>query len=102
VLRKDRSLGLQVQCQAPYPDKYYKAHDFYQSWPAAARQPRQDTLLLLFALSSQVEHGPCKEPKPSAWDSATHAKWYAWSGLQNMPGNEAMRLFVKTLEEDEP
>ena len=29
------------------------------------------------------------------------AKWQAWSGLQDMDQTEAMRLFVKTLEEDE-
>jgi acyl-CoA-binding protein len=93
---------LQSPCQLPYPEKYFKAFDFYKSWPAGATQPTQDTLLLLYALSSQVEHGPCREPKPSTWQSsATHAKWQAWHGLQSMEGNEAMRLFVKTLEEDE-
>lgn len=93
---------MQAQCQAPYPDKYHKANEFYQAWPSSARQPRQDTLLLLFALSSQVEHGPCQDPKPSAWDGTKTAKWHAWSGLKDMSGTEAMRLFVKTLEEDEP
>lgn len=92
---------LQGPCQLPYPDKYVKAYAFYQSWPAGARQPGQDTLLLLYALSSQVEYGSCKEPKPSAWQGEAHAKWHAWQGLQNMESSEAMRLFVKTLEEDE-
>ena len=29
-----------------------------------------------------------------------NAKWTSWSGLGNMPPMEAMRLYVRTLEED--
>lgn len=60
-----------------------------------------ETQLLLYALSSQAAHGACKETQPNSWDVTNRAKWQAWHGLQDMDKTEAMRLFVKTLEEDE-
>eukprot|EP00892_Ulva_mutabilis_P007657 jgi/Ulvmu1/5263/UM022_0057.1 len=91
-----------VPCQLPYPDKYHTALEFYYNWPKEAIQPTHETQLLLYALSSQAAHGACKEPQPNSWDITAKAKWQAWTGLQDMDKTEAMRLFVKTLEEDEP
>ena len=92
---------VRVPCQLPYPERYDRALLFYNNWPQQAKQPTQDTQLILFGLSSQVAHGPCREPQPSGWNTLEHAKWTAWHGLANMDKMEAMRLFVKTLEEDE-
>lgn len=92
---------MQAKCQLPYPDRYDRALHFYNAWPQDAQQPSQDTQLILYGLSSQVAHGPCRDPQPSSWNTLEHAKWTAWRGLKDMDKLEAMRLFVKTLEEDE-
>ncbi|MBA0699240.1 hypothetical protein Goari_000893, partial [Gossypium aridum] len=54
--------------------------------------------------------GPCTVPKPSSWSPVEHSKWKrsassfaaGWQQLGNMVSTEAMRLFVKILEEEEP
>ncbi|KAF2557031.1 hypothetical protein F2Q68_00018258 [Brassica cretica] len=61
-----------------------------------------DTALLLYALYQQATVGPCNTPKPSAWRPVEQSKWKSWQGLGTMPSMEAMRLFVKILEEDDP
>ena len=60
-----------------------------------------ETKLILYGLSQQVLVGPCTEKKPWGWNAVEQAKWQAWSHLEKMDKMEAMRLFVKTLEEDE-
>jgi acyl-CoA-binding protein len=93
---------MQAPCALPYPERYERALQFYQNWPQDAKQPREDTKLILYGLSCQVSHGPCKDTQPNTWNSVELAKWTAWHGLKDMEAMEAMRLFVKTLEEDEP
>nr|XP_009802411.1 PREDICTED: acyl-CoA-binding domain-containing protein 4-like isoform X2 [Nicotiana sylvestris] len=46
--------------------------------------------------------GPCKIPKPRSWSPVEQSKWTSWNGLGNMASTEAMRLFVKILEEEDP
>ncbi|KAK9086460.1 hypothetical protein Syun_028854 [Stephania yunnanensis] len=46
--------------------------------------------------------GPCTIPKPRAWSPVEQNKWTSWHGLGNMSSTEAMRLFVKILEEEDP
>jgi acyl-CoA-binding protein len=92
---------VQTPCRLPYPERYDRALEFYNNWPDKSKQPSQDTQLILFGLSSQVSQGPCKDPQPSSWNTLETAKWTAWHGLKDMDKNEAMRLFVKTLEEEE-
>ncbi|EMS61872.1 Acyl-CoA-binding domain-containing protein 4 [Triticum urartu] len=46
--------------------------------------------------------GPCNVPKPRAWSPVEQSKWTSWHGLGSMPSAEAMRLFVKILEEEDP
>ena len=60
---------VQAPCQLPYPEKYERALQFFKNWPAEAKQPREDTKLILHGLSSQVAHGPCQEPQPNTWNS---------------------------------
>lgn len=40
--------------------------------------------------------------KPWGWNVVEHAKWTSWTHLGNMNSLEAMRLFVRTLEEVDP
>ena len=44
--------------------------------------------------------GPCTEPKPWGWSVVNNAKWQSWKQLGDMAGMEAMRLYVRTLEEE--
>ncbi|KAL0364804.1 UNVERIFIED_CONTAM: Acyl-CoA-binding domain-containing protein 4 [Sesamum angustifolium] len=61
-----------------------------------------DTALLLYALYQQASVGPCNIPKPRGWSPIEQSKWTSWNGLGNMASTEAMRLFVKILEEEDP
>lgn len=57
--------------------------------------------LVLYALHQQATSGACKEPKPWGWNVTGSAKHDAWSHLGDMSTMEAMRLYVKALEEDQ-
>ena len=56
---------------------------------------------MLYALEQQATDGPCKNAKPWGWNVVESAKHEAWSSLADMPGMEAMRHFVQSLEEDQ-
>ena len=61
-----------------------------------------ETRLILYALESQAERGPC-EPR-SKWGMAAEerAKHETWANLGKMEPFEAMRLFVKLLDDERP
>lgn len=63
---------------------------------------QNDVALLLYGLYQQATVGPCNVPKPRAWNPVEHSKWTSWNGLGKMASTEAMRLFVKILEEEDP
>ena len=44
--------------------------------------------------------GACNEPKPWGWSVVNNAKWQSWKQLGDMAQVEAMRLYVRTLEEE--
>lgn len=48
-----------------------------------------------------VTQGPCNESKPWGWDVVRNAKWQSWKQLGDMSSTEAMRLYVRTLEEEQ-
>lgn len=56
---------------------------------------------MLHALHQQATVGPCTASKPWGWNVVEAAKYDAWSQLGNMPSMEAMRLYVRALEEDQ-
>lgn len=66
---------------------------------AGAAPIDDETKLFLYALNQQALHGECKEPKPWAWSVVDAAKWNSWKQLKDMAKVEAMRLYVKLLEE---
>ncbi|XP_042452207.1 acyl-CoA-binding domain-containing protein 6-like [Zingiber officinale] len=91
-----------------YPDRFYAASTYAgfggsprSSSPAASRF-QNDVALLLYGLYQQATVGPCTVPKPRAWNPVEQSKWTSWYGLGNMASTEAMRLFVKVLEEEDP
>ena len=65
----------------------------------------QEAQLLLYALEQQASLGPCKAPKPGGWgwgSAEDIAKWESWRHLGQMNGMEAMRLYVRSVEEEQP
>lgn len=55
---------------------------------------------MLYALHQQATVGPCTEGKPWAWNVVESAKWQSWVQLGDMSSVEAMRLYVKLLDEE--
>ncbi|XP_020585661.1 acyl-CoA-binding domain-containing protein 4 [Phalaenopsis equestris] len=91
-----------------YPERFYAAASYVgfggslNSSTAALSKFQNDVALLLYGLYQQATVGPCNVPKPRAWNPVEHSKWTSWNGLGNMASTEAMRLFVKILEEEDP
>ncbi|CAN7075717.1 unnamed protein product [Brassica oleracea var. botrytis] len=91
-----------------YPERFYAAASYvgFDGSDSSAKHVSSkfsdDTSLILYALYQQATVGPCNTPKPSAWRPVEQSKWQSWQGLGTMPSIEAMRLFVKILEEENP
>ncbi|XP_050223805.1 acyl-CoA-binding domain-containing protein 4 [Mercurialis annua] len=92
-----------------YPERFYAAATYagFDGSPnstdtSVSSKFQNDTALLLYALYQQAAIGPCNAPKPSTWKAVELSKWKSWQGLGNMASTEAMRLFVKILEEEDP
>ncbi|KDP23494.1 hypothetical protein JCGZ_23327 [Jatropha curcas] len=91
-----------------YPERFYAAAAYAgfdgspNSTNIVSSKFQNDTALLLYALYQQATAGPCNTPKPSTWNAVEQSKWKSWHGLANMASTEAMRLFVKILEEEDP
>ncbi|XP_073141444.1 acyl-CoA-binding domain-containing protein 4-like isoform X2 [Henckelia pumila] len=63
---------------------------------------RRPTLALVDPPIPPATVGPCNIPKPRGWSPIEQSKWTSWTGLGKMVSTEAMRLFVKILEEEDP
>uniref|UniRef100_A0A0D9ZFF6 ACB domain-containing protein n=1 Tax=Oryza glumipatula TaxID=40148 RepID=A0A0D9ZFF6_9ORYZ len=91
-----------------YPDRFYAAAAYAgfgaggATSSSAISRFQNDVALLLYGLYQQATVGPCNVPKPRAWNPVEQSKWTSWHGLGSMPSAEAMRLFVKILEEEDP
>ncbi|KAI3701954.1 hypothetical protein L6452_27470 [Arctium lappa] len=92
-----------------YPDRFYAASAYAgfggspnSSSKGVTSKFSNDVALLLYALYQQATVGPCNIPKPRGWSPVEQSKWTSWNGLGNMASTEAMRLFVKILEEEDP
>ncbi|XP_009791118.1 acyl-CoA-binding domain-containing protein 4 [Nicotiana sylvestris] len=92
-----------------YPERFYAAAAYAgfdgspdSSTKGVSSKFSNDGALLLYALYQQATVGPCKIRKPRSWSPVEQSKWTSWNGLGNMASTEAMRLFVKILEEEDP
>ncbi|ONK78638.1 uncharacterized protein A4U43_C02F20900 [Asparagus officinalis] len=90
-----------------YPERFYAAAAYAgygdgSNGSGATSKFQNDVALLLYGLYQQAIVGPCNTAKPRAWNPVEHSKWTSWHGLGNMASTEAMRLFVKILEEEDP
>ncbi|KAJ7977955.1 acyl-CoA-binding domain-containing protein 4 [Quillaja saponaria] len=91
-----------------YPERFYAAASYVgfdgstsPTKTVTSKFPKA-TALLLYSLFQQATIGPCNTPEPSSWKIYEHTKWGSWNQLGNMSHTEAMRLFVKILEEEDP
>ncbi|KAK9808467.1 hypothetical protein WJX73_009555 [Symbiochloris irregularis] len=91
-----------LACTLPYPDRWHAAANFVAHPPPGACVLSDEQRLLLHALHQQASVGPCTGQKPWGWNVVEAAKHDAWSQLGNMTSMEAMRLYVKALEEPQP
>ncbi|KAM0951113.1 putative acyl-CoA-binding protein, ACBP [Dioscorea sansibarensis] len=95
-----------------YPERFYAAAAYagFGGLPSSSSSSsailvsrlQDDVALLLYGLYQQATVGPCHVPKPGVWNPVEHSKWTSWNGLGSMTSTEAMRLFVKILEEEDP
>ena len=86
-----------------YPEKFELALKYGEGGPLLNDPAISDSdKLLLYALARQAETGPCKEPRPSMWDTVAKAKWNAWKELGNRSKFEAMFMYVQAVEEFAP
>ncbi|KAL4379864.1 hypothetical protein GQ457_02G039010 [Hibiscus cannabinus] len=92
-----------------YPDRFYAAAT-YAGFDGSRNSNdneigsrfSNEVALILYALYQQATIGPCNAPKPSSWNPVEQSKWKSWQQLGNLATTEAMRLFVKILEEEDP
>ncbi|KAG8363835.1 hypothetical protein BUALT_Bualt19G0063500 [Buddleja alternifolia] len=91
-----------------YPERFYAAATYAglggspkSAAKGVASKFSNESALLLYALYQQATIGPCNIPKPRGWSPIEQSKWTSWNGLGNMASTEAMRLFVKILEEED-
>lgn len=92
-----------------YPERFYAAAsyagfdgDANSTFKALTSKFSKESAALLYGLYQQATIGPCNIPEPNSWKVVEHTKWKSWSGLGNTSTTEAMRLFVKILEEEDP
>ncbi|XP_061338002.1 acyl-CoA-binding domain-containing protein 4 isoform X1 [Gastrolobium bilobum] len=91
-----------------YPERFYAAASYVgfdgSTSPTKSLTSKfpKSTALLLYSLYQQASIGRCNIPEPSSWKIVEHSKWASWNQLGNMSSTEAMRLFVKILEEEDP
>lgn len=89
-----------------YPERFYAAASYAgfdgSSPKGVSSKFPNDVALLLYALYQQATIGPCTISKPRSWSPVEQSKWASWNELGKMASTEAMRLFVKILEEEDP
>ena len=61
-----------------------------------------ETRLILYALGAQAEFGQSAQRSKWGMSSTERAKYETWSNLGTMETFEAMRLFVKMLDDETP
>ena len=86
----------------PFPNRFYAAVGFAANPPLGARAVADETRLLLYALYQQATAGPCRAPKPWGWNAIESAKWSSWTQLGDVAALDAMRMYVSTMEEENP
>ena len=63
------------------------------------RRPDNDTLLKIYSLYKQATVGDVTGEAPSAFDFVGRAKYDAWKAVKGMSKDDAMRAYVKVIEQ---
>jgi len=72
-------------------------HSAFQEATAAVRNiPNIDTtsMLRLYGLYKQANHGPCNTPKPGIFNITSREKWQAWNSCGSMSQTDAMTDYI--------
>lgn len=86
----------------PYPRRFEEASKAAGA-PLHGKSSRSnDGALVMFALYMQATEGDCNMEQPSLFQTVRYAKWRCWSALRGMEKPEAMRRYVKAVEEENP
>ncbi|CAL6327024.1 unnamed protein product [Bathycoccus prasinos] len=83
-----------------YPDKFHAATKVAKL-PSLEFTFTDETRLLLYALKSQAMHGPTEIKSKWHMTREERGKYETWANLGKMSNFEAMRLYVKLLEEED-
>ncbi|CAL6323107.1 unnamed protein product [Bathycoccus prasinos] len=83
-----------------YPDKFHAATKVAKL-PSLESTFTDETRLLLYALKSQAMHGPTEIKSKWHMTREERGKYETWANLGKMSNFEAMRLYVKLLEEED-
>lgn len=62
-------------------------------------EPENDSKLKLYALYKQSTIGPCNVKKPGMFDMVAKFKWEAWSNLGDLKKEDAMKMYIQSVEE---
>ncbi|KLT73047.1 acyl-CoA-binding protein [Neisseria arctica] len=63
-----------------------------------AERPDNATLLKLYSLYKQATEGDVKGDKPGMFDLVAKKKYEAWSNLQGMSSEDAMKGYIAEVE----
>ena len=85
-----------------YPAKFEMALRYGEGPLKEDSSLSESDKLLVYALAQQSQLGPCKEPRPSMFDTVAKAKWNCWRELGNRSKFEAMFMYVTAIEEFAP
>lgn len=81
-------------------EKFLAAVEIVKNLPKSGPiKPSNDVKLKFYSYYKQATEGPCELPKPGFWDIVNRAKWDAWSKLQNMSKEDAMKSYVEEFVE---
>lgn len=76
--------------------RFADAADRVQQLP---EKPDNADLLRLYALYKQGSSGDVTGKRPGMMDFVGRAKYDAWAGLEGMPQDEAMQVYVDLVEQ---
>ncbi|KAL9650751.1 hypothetical protein ABK040_001804 [Willaertia magna] len=82
--------------------EFHLAQDFIQNGPKD-EEPSNENKLKFYALFKQATQGPNTSTKrPAAYDLINRAKFDAYKKLGNMSKEDAMKAYIKTLDQSTP
>eukprot|EP00854_Cymbomonas_tetramitiformis_P011441 gene11441-13522_t len=104
LLSGENTVDRSSTCTLPYPERFFACSVWIGDMPEEEEPLTDEVRLTLYALFQQGLEG--RNPNSRPWGPfvsyVDQAKWDAWSSLGDMAGPEAMRLYVRTVEDEYP